>query len=128
MLTAADFPNYADILNGAGKPLDKPAVPFGGDVVSAVTGLFMEIEQQGGLPGFTDLPDPVNPEDYPDEELHFLIASGLGYTLAGAKTVYAENWPGDWTQYSSNADRWAKAYLNARDYLFFKELVLKLTS
>lgn len=125
MLTAADFPNYADILKGGGKPLATPATPFVGDVVSAVTGLFMEI---GDLPGFTDLPDPVNPEDYPDSELHFLIASGLGYTLAGAKTVYAENWPGDWSQYSSNADRWAKAYLNARDYLFFKELVLKLTS
>lgn len=128
MLSRSDFPNYADILQGGGKPLGRIAVPFDGDVAAEVDGLFAEILKHGELPGFTDLPDPVNVEDYPEEEFHFLVASGLGYTLAGAKTVYADNWPGDWTQYSSNADRWAKAYLNARDYLFFKELVLKLTA
>lgn len=122
-LSHADFPNYADILKGAGKPLETPSVPFQGDVVSSVVGLFSEI---GELPGFTDLPNPVNPADYPEDELHFLIATGLGYTLAGAKTAYADQWPGDWSQYSSNADRWAKAYLNARDYAFFNELVIRL--
>lgn len=125
MLTAADFPDYADILKGAGKPLTRPAVPFEGDVLSAVTALFIEI---GPLPGFIDLPAPVNPEDYPEEELHFLIATGLAYTLGGAGTFYKDRWPGDLDQYSSNAHRWAKAYLNARDYAFFNELSLRLLS
>lgn len=125
MLSHSDFPDYAAILRGSGKPLDRKAVPFEGDPQESVAKMFAEIDYFGGLPGFADLPDPVNPQDYPEEEFHFLVASGLGYTLAGAK-VYANHWPGDWSQYANNATRWAKTYLNSRDYKFFESLVERL--
>ena len=121
-LSADDFPDYATILQGGGKPLARIAIPYEGDVRMAVDAMFAEIDQQGGLPDLAALPEPVNPEDYPENEYHFLIASGLAYTLVAAKAHEDQ-----WGVFLSNADRWAKAYLNDLDYCFFKDLVVKIT-
>lgn len=125
-LSSDDFPDFGLVLRGLGQPLPFAATPFDGNVEKAVTDLFVEI---GPLPGFDEV-KAAKPkvEDIPADEYHFLIASGLAYTLGGAATVNATGWPGEFADYSRNAHRWAKAYLNARDYAFFNELSLRLAS
>lgn len=123
-LSSDDFPDYGLVLRGLGQPLPFPATEFDGDVQLAVDGLFAEIESYGPLPDYEEVQNTaIRVEDIPAEEFHFLVASGLAYTLGKA-----DEWPGEFQDYSRNAHRWAKAYLNSRDYAFFNELSLRLAS